>query len=660
LEVRNNLAERQVSVRPILRTAGGAVIELGPLSVASEEVVSINLREAIAKLSNPHTNRDLYGSVELRFQGLDAANVFASTVVRMDGQPIDFHFDGSNSEPNWASAGIEGIWWVPAISSSAYLLLTNPFSKPVQGSLEFATIEGQNHRSDFIIPPGRTSRINLKETLGLTAVGQMGGLTLRLPNKELILANEIVFDDTTGLSAIMKLFDRDAQEQVADHVLRAPMMALSRPDPSLAFPSGTTLVPRVFLWNASQTAMPVSVSLDWSGGTDSGTYHLPVNLAPGQVHTLDLGQFQRNGGIPQEASWSTVKIAYSGRSADLVAVALSYDETYRYGLQTPFSEGTNRVLKGSMWHADGIHNTLITTGNGGTESTTAQLTLFYNEGKNKYTIEKTLSPDQRLWVDVGQLIRNQNPDSNGHVIPPETTAGSYEIRDLDHATVGLLYEGKLVIDKTYGHASYGCASCCGYKNPSLLPNPFAGPTGIDNLDVIQAEEQCGGYIDDVTGGGYSWSSSNTLVATLPTRTLHTVAIGSATGSAHISLQALGPAPRCPMQVHIPSQPVQVGKRVDLAGTNCTTSGGVTFSGNWGDLNNLASCGLSDPILVPSGGSCIQEGTTKAGTPKYCYQTVHNNCVTTYCPVSVRTVDSPCTKFIDSSADTVTTSPAGCS
>ena len=41
--------------------------------------------------------------------------------------------------------------------------------------------------------------------------------------------------------------------------------------------------------------------------------------------------------------------------------------------------------------------------------------------------------------------------------------GSYELRDLDHQMVGLLYEGKLVIDKTFGHASYGCAGCCGYK-----------------------------------------------------------------------------------------------------------------------------------------------------------------------------------------------------
>jgi hypothetical protein len=39
------------------------------------------------------------------------------------------------------------------------------------------------------------------------------------------------------------------------------------------------------------------------------------------------------------------------------------------------------------------------------------------------------------------------------------------LRDLDHAYVGQLYEGKLVIDKTYGHAAYGCMICCGHNPP---------------------------------------------------------------------------------------------------------------------------------------------------------------------------------------------------
>ena len=172
-------------------------------------------------------------------------------------------------------------------------------------------------------------------------------------------------------------------------------------------------------------------------------------------------------------------------------------------------------------------------------------------------LNKCYSPGQQLWVDVGELIRDQVADSDGHTLPADTMTGSYELRDLDHATVGQLYEGKLVIDKTYGHASYGCGTCCGMERPTLNPSPFGGPPGIDNEDFIYSTEQCTGFVDDVTYYGYAWSSSNTGVATLPNSTLHTVATGAATGNAAINLQGTTRAPLCPQRTWGPQQPVTV-------------------------------------------------------------------------------------------------------
>ena len=261
--------------------------------------------------------------------------------------------------------------------------------------------------------------------------------------------------------------------------------------------------------------------------------------------------------MPAAAHWSTVRVAYTGRTADLVPVALSYDETSRYGVQTPFTQGTSPLFKGSMWHVDAIHNTLITTGNGGSEPTAAEVTLFYNDGKDKYRVEKMLAPGQQLWLNLGEAIRNQVADSDGRTIPPDIMSGSYELRDLDHALVGQLYEGKLVIDKTYGHAAYGCGSCCGYPpvNVRLTPTPFYGPPNINNDDVIQAVQQCTGQVFDATAGGYNWASSNTAVFKLPNRTLHTVAVGTATGSAYVNLTTPAPSHtgECPQLTNYPAQ-----------------------------------------------------------------------------------------------------------
>lgn len=562
IEMRNNVAYHDLTVTPVLRSETGRETALTPVTIAPQHIVSFDLGSAAGR-----TGKAIgpFGSLVFRFNGLDAANLFAATIVQHAGEPIDFHFDGRDASPSLNSNGVEGLWWIPSASSTDYLILSNPLSKTVTGSLTLSSGFASHRPLAISLGPGQVKRIDVREVLGASSNGSVGGITLTLPNKELIWTTQIVFDETTGFSAMMKMFERLPDDKAQQRVLRAPMMAMMQPDAGLGFPSGTLLVPQLFLRNASPATMQVATAIDWRD-QNSGTFALPtLSLAPGEIKTIRLADYQQAGQIPSDANWASVRLSYAGQRSDLVAVAASYDKSGRYGLQTPFSEDLSRVWAGGMWHVDATHNTFITTGNGGSEATTAEVTLFYNGGKSKYRIEKLLVPGQQLWLDLGHLVHDQIPDSDGSPLPPETMTGSYELRDLDHAYVGQLYEGKLVIDKTYGHAAYGCGSCCGYDAVVLDPNPFGGPPGIDNSDFIYANDTCSGTKDDVTDSGYSWASSNTGVATLPTRTLHTVAVGTATGSALAKLQWAHP-PSCPTQTFGPQQPVQVCNAPNTAST----------------------------------------------------------------------------------------------
>jgi hypothetical protein len=308
---------------------------------------------------------------------------------------------------------------------------------------------------------------------------------------------------------------------------------------------------------------------------------------------------------------------------------------------------------------DASHNTLVTTGNGSLEPTTAEVTLFYNGGEGKYRLKKLLAPGEPFWLDIGQLIHDQIPDSYGHTIPPETMNGSYEFRDLDHPTVGQLYEGKLVIDKTYGHAAYGCGTCCGYSVPSLLPDPFVGPPDVNNTDVMQSIEQCGGLAVNLAGDGYDWGSSDTAVATLPTEVLHTVAIGAATGSGTVDVQGTHPAPQCPLVSYTPQQAVSVGQSMALIGDTCQANkSGYNYSGLY--FNTATSCSLASPMVpVPSGGTCVACGTLSNGTEKTCYQTTVNGCTIQWGNNSTRVANKACSELIDPVGYTEITIPLGC-
>jgi hypothetical protein len=136
-------------------------------------------------------------------------------------------------------------------------------------------------------------------------------------------------------------------------------------------------------------------------------------------------------------------------------------------------------------------------------------------------------------------------------------------------------------------------------------------------------------------------------------------VGSTTDFASVQVRGLDRNGYCKWS-SLPIQgQINVGKTVDLAGVNCNVNPSVSFSGNWGTLDNLAQCSLTDPLQVPSGGSCVPGSTTAKGTKKTCYQTVHNGCYTTYCPVDTRTVNATCTQFLDTNGATVTSTPAGC-
>jgi hypothetical protein len=74
-----------------------------------------------------------------------------------------------------------------------------------------------------------------------------------------------------------------------------------------------------------------------------------------------------------------------------------------------------------------------------------------------------------MWLNFGDLIKNRVPDRKGLVLPSTLTSGTYELRDLKPGVGGNLFEGKIIVDKTWGHLAYGCMICCGYGGPYLVP-----------------------------------------------------------------------------------------------------------------------------------------------------------------------------------------------
>jgi hypothetical protein len=210
---------------------------------------------------------------------------------------------------------------------------------------------------------------------------------------------------------------------------------------------------------------------------------------------------------------------------------------------------------------DTAHDSIITAGNGGTKPIQAQVSIFYNSGTGKYVLEQTLAPEQQLWLDLGKLIREQAPDKDGHRLPPDLTSGTYQFRDLTDPAVGNIFEGKVIVDKTFGHAAYGCMICCGYPDGgSMQLNPLTIVLGAFTDQYVQAVESCGGTMDDVTALYGTWGTGNTAIATANRNRISGVSAGSTSHFASTQLNrgdGLTYVKHCPVQLDNPSAPANV-------------------------------------------------------------------------------------------------------
>jgi hypothetical protein len=109
---------------------------------------------------------------------------------------------------------------------------------------------------------------------------------------------------------------------------------------------------------------------------------------------------------------------------------------------------------------------LLAMTNGGTRATDALLALHYNNGKEKYEVQRTIPPGEQILLKVAALIHQRVADRKGRVLPADVTSGAYDVEDLNPGQAGNLMDSKLALDHTWGaQAIPDKPSCCGVFCP---------------------------------------------------------------------------------------------------------------------------------------------------------------------------------------------------
>jgi hypothetical protein len=577
LQLRNNLAAQELVVAPALRSVDGTESKLAPVTIQPGDVVTVPLHEAVMKA--PPELASPYGSVVLRYRAPVGGALQSTAMIHLDGRPIAFHVDAYGQPEGLVAGSREGIWWLPRETATDYLVLTDTGDKPLDANLILRDSSGRSARQKLTLAARQTTRLSVRSLLAKSHLGGFyGGITVEVAKGAAYLDTlHVIFDEVAGSSAVMKMFDQDPRVTIQerawgglkDWTIRAPMLALTHPDPALGFPRDTTLQPQVFVRNTTPQPQTAQLHFNWRSATSSGrTRGISLSLKPYQTQLVDVAALQTQKLLPPEAQWASVFIGIPGVQPDqILAVATSYDKTGRYGAQTPFSDQLSAHWEGDKWQVDDTHNSIITVGNGGSKAARAKLTLLYNHGQDRYEIEQLLASEEQMWIDVGQLARTQTPDKKGHVLPPGDASGAYRLEEVRNTGIGNLFEGKLTVDKTYGEAVYGCMTCCNPGLGYMLFNPLGVPVSGDAFQGVWGIDACTGNQVDMTGWYSTWGTGNTAIATATMNHIHGVAAGSTNNHAWGAISwGTGQEQRhCPIRDDTPSGGTDVQPTVTISG-----------------------------------------------------------------------------------------------
>jgi hypothetical protein len=297
----------------------------------------------------------------------------------------------------------------------------------------------------------------------------------------------------------------------------------------------------LFVRNTLAKTVTAHLRFTWRSATSTGkSAPIDLILKANETKLLDVGALQDGKTLPRDANWGPVVLSAPVQPDEMLAVAASYDQTGRYGAQTPFSDQLAPHWEGGKWEVDGAHNSLSTIINGSDKPVVAELTIFYNQGRAQYSIQRLLASEEQMFVDFGKLIHDQIPGTDGQTLPRDLMFGAYRVRALTDSSIASLYEGKVVVDKTFGHVSYGCLICCGPDTPFMMYDPLAVSVGGFNNQGVQAMDSCTERISTITGDFSTWWTDNTAIATANGSSIGGVAVGTTNNNAQSVMMYFGP------------------------------------------------------------------------------------------------------------------------
>jgi hypothetical protein len=384
----------------------------------------------------------------------------------------------------------------------------------------FLDVLGEHHRcSPLDFAPHETKVLSvtgLLEKLKLSrASAPEGGITIlgRGPKPALIAQGKIT-DAVTGFSTTLNFPDPALQLASALHASGVPVGTPTRQSPY----AGTgAFVPHVVVRNLLDTPQSVILTIEYPG--DKGPQQVvltPVSLEPYTTRDISLdGIF---GLLPLPLPFCSIRIQYSGPAGSVIGEVSSVEQRGDLVIDSRLAnEGDGWAGSGGHpWHLDDETESILFLTNMGDRECPIGFRMQAG-GVHYFLTDLTLKPHETRVIDLRKLRDAQEPDADGHTIPPGASDGTVLWIRLDDVPV----MGRLVVLQRHrGMASnYDCGTC---SCPACYLWVDTLPDAVDMVPQMTKQLTARAYFLDcnstmfwtpATGGSF-WESDWPSVATV--------------------------------------------------------------------------------------------------------------------------------------------------
>jgi hypothetical protein len=496
LEITNN-SQADRTLTPILLLRGVERVSLAPLTIRPRATTRLTLNQALeARMAGVRASgssqrwgdgsrkRSLWGSALLEGESVEGISSWILSESPQESLSINTLFDAGVH----ATKVLSSMWWLPTSNSKvAYVLQNASDAEATIGTFLYADKKVLRGRS-VTIPEGGSRLIDLRELLPdkkslkqLAEVGMVRFVTSGSNGG--LLGRALIVDENVGFSVPLMMHGIESHRS---NVLQMPGTPFGRPDRSMGFPKRTRFTTQLLLTNTSDSRIDITATLDGRGPSGSAvSWDAPViTLAAYESRVVDLEKERAAGGSRVADGHVGVRLTHNGRVIDLLAEAVTVDQTLTFSFYDPFFDSATlaRVNHAISFNLTGSKNTLLVLKNTSAETNRLGYSLNYEDAGviNSYrSAPIEIEPYAVKVINIKAIRDSGAPDVEGRRLPAGISFGN-----------GSAYSERPVViagDPTFDATAGTCLSCA-------FPCEGCDPCVVD-------PSVCQGGVPPCTGNG---------------------------------------------------------------------------------------------------------------------------------------------------------------